>query len=37
MEASLPPPSWSLGDETVKLAMSPSTPTAPPQLIDCHP
>ena len=30
MEASLPPPSGSLGDETVRLAMSPSTPTAPP-------
>ena len=26
---SLSPPSWSLGDETVRLAISPSTPTAP--------
>ena len=29
MEMSSPPPSWSLGDETVRLAMPPSTPTAP--------
>ena len=30
MEVSSPPPSWSLGDETFRLAISPSTPIAPP-------
>ena len=30
MEASSSPPSWALGDETVRLAISPSTPTPPP-------
>ena len=29
MEVSSPPPSWPLADEAVRLAISPSTPTAP--------